>query len=578
MFPDIESDILIAQLYVTLGLIEKGLVADLQKAWPRGGLFLALTLMGAGLVVLLGKWLKSPAGFIRLALSFLFLLLVSALLGYDPKNGVYILAQNLAILWMGLEMMRFALNSLGVERRWTAIVLVMVFLVLGTGAITYVRLSSLYAHRVFERYVTLYRFLGFVAKLASSLGIGVFMVACVPALTMKVPERYRKFWGLTLTVGMGGVLVLLGLWVRERVIFDIWLLLALSLLSVLISVYALFYARSDTLVQSFYPLIYYEPDEYALIRTHLRRIVLFGLAYAYWVTGRQFFRFGTIEAFLKDITLIQTSLYTLNLATFLNALLTFLFLYSCLILSTKYLRVLLGEKYAETLFQNLGLLIVFFLTVLAMNMPWQVLAALTGAFSVGLGIGSSAMVGNYIACLSLLFSNRLRIGDMIELPGEVDRLTGVPGAVLGKVRDIGALMTTVRTFENVDVYIPNSAILNDRVANYSAAESPVALRIMLDEVRELKPKEIKSRLSRAFEGFEEFRVSKGKVRIVGQKEGAFQVEVSFETNLRLIGNPKAFLAEMKERLWMALIDKEEENPEGQEGRDPLEDSKPQKTP
>lgn len=573
MFPEIERDVLIAQLYVTLGLIEKGLVADLQKAWPRGGLFLALTLVGAGLVVLLGKWLKSPAGFIRLALSFLFLLLVSALLGYDTKNGIYILVQYLAILWMGLEMMRFALNSLGVGRRWPTIIFAMLFLILGTGAITYVRLSSLYAHGVFERYVTLYRFLGFVAKLAASLGIGVFMVAGVPALTMKVPERYRKFWGLTLTAGVGGVLILLGLWVRERVIFDIWLLLALSLLSVLISVYALFYARSDTLIQNLYPLVYYEPDEYALIRTHLRRIVLFGLAYAYWAIGRRFFHFRAIEAFLKDITLIQTSLYTLNLATFLNALLTFLFLYSCLILGTKYLRVLLGEKYAETLFQNLGLLIVFFLTVLAMNMPWQVLAALTGAFSVGLGIGSSTMVGNYIACLSLLFSNRLRIGDLIELPGEVGRLMEVPGAVFGKVRDIGALMTTVRTFENVDVYIPNSAILNDKVANYSAAESTVTLRILLEEVRGLKPKEIKSRLAKVFEGFEEFRVSQGEVRIVGQKEEAFQVEVAFETNLRLIGNPRAFLAEMKERLWMALVDKEEEKPESQEDRELLEDLK-----
>src|SRR6185369_16348360 len=74
-----------------------------------------------------------------------------------------------------------------------------------------------------------------------------------------------------------------------------------------------------------------------------------------------------------------------------------------------------------------------------------------------LSLGSSSAVSNVLAGLVLTYMRAFHIGDRVKIADTV-------GDVLEKT----LLVTRVHTIKNVEVVIPNSAILNNQILNYSA--------------------------------------------------------------------------------------------------------------
>ena len=74
-----------------------------------------------------------------------------------------------------------------------------------------------------------------------------------------------------------------------------------------------------------------------------------------------------------------------------------------------------------------------------------------------LSLGSSSAVSNVLAGLVLTYMRAFHIGDRVRI---VD--------TFGDVLERSLLVTRVRTIKNVEVVIPNAAILNNQVVNYSS--------------------------------------------------------------------------------------------------------------
>ena len=72
-------------------------------------------------------------------------------------------------------------------------------------------------------------------------------------------------------------------------------------------------------------------------------------------------------------------------------------------------------------------------------------------------LGSSSAIANIIAGLMLTYRRAFKVGDRVR----VDEITG-------DVTDVRLQVTHVRTLKNEEVTIPNSAILNGVVVNYSS--------------------------------------------------------------------------------------------------------------
>jgi len=79
---------------------------------------------------------------------------------------------------------------------------------------------------------------------------------------------------------------------------------------------------------------------------------------------------------------------------------------------------------------------------------------LASASIVGLAIsfGSQGLVQDVVISLTLIFSDTMDVGDMVEIVGSA--------TVLGRVEEIGLRFTTLRNFFNQTVFIPNRTIAN----------------------------------------------------------------------------------------------------------------------
>ncbi len=95
-------------------------------------------------------------------------------------------------------------------------------------------------------------------------------------------------------------------------------------------------------------------------------------------------------------------------------------------------------------------------------------AAITGGLSVGIGFGLREVLSNFISGTVLLFERTLRPGDIVEVDGE-----------MGTVEKLSVRSTTVRTLDNEEVVIPNSAFFTDSFKSFTGSDDKVRFNVVV---------------------------------------------------------------------------------------------------
>jgi len=88
------------------------------------------------------------------------------------------------------------------------------------------------------------------------------------------------------------------------------------------------------------------------------------------------------------------------------------------------------------------------------------------ALGVGIGFGLQSVVNNFVSGLILLFERPVRVGDNIELGGN-----------WSEIKKIGLRSTTVQTFNQADMIIPNADLVTNQVTNWTLSNRRVRLII-----------------------------------------------------------------------------------------------------
>jgi len=73
--------------------------------------------------------------------------------------------------------------------------------------------------------------------------------------------------------------------------------------------------------------------------------------------------------------------------------------------------------------------------------------------ALAISFGSQGLVQDVVISLTLIFSDTMDVGDMVEI-------TGATTTIIGRVEEIGLRFTTLRNFYNQIVFIPNRTIGN----------------------------------------------------------------------------------------------------------------------
>jgi small-conductance mechanosensitive channel len=112
------------------------------------------------------------------------------------------------------------------------------------------------------------------------------------------------------------------------------------------------------------------------------------------------------------------------------------------------------------------ILIGFLLAISILGFDVTKFTIMLSALGVGIGFGLQGVVNNFVSGLILLFERPVRVGDSIEIDGK-----------WAEIKRIGLRATTVQTFDQADVIVPNADLVTNQVTNWTLSNRRVRLVI-----------------------------------------------------------------------------------------------------
>lgn len=126
-----------------------------------------------------------------------------------------------------------------------------------------------------------------------------------------------------------------------------------------------------------------------------------------------------------------------------------------------------------------------FIVLRILGLDLTTLTIFAGAVGVGIGLGMQTIANNFVSGLLLLIERPLRSGDTVKI-----------GANEGEISRIGIRSLTVKTFDNLEVIIPNSEVINNAFTNWTHNDKVVRTVLMIGASYDADPHQVKVILER----------------------------------------------------------------------------------
>jgi potassium-dependent mechanosensitive channel len=219
----------------------------------------------------------------------------------------------------------------------------------------------------------------------------------------------------------------------------------------------------------------------AMIQRRSCRVLEF-LAFLVWLNALLNF-FGLRDPLVRSIEAALTAnvaIGSFNIT--LGGFLAFLITAWASFLISKFLRFVLEEDvyhhfrlargipYAISTMLHYAILVLgFFLALGALGIDLTKLTILAGAFSVGIGFGLQNVINNFVSGLILLFERPIKVGDVIEVGGNV-----------GEVTRIGIRASVIRTADGSEIIVPNGSLISSQVTNWTLSDRKRAVEVSVN--------------------------------------------------------------------------------------------------
>jgi potassium efflux system protein len=180
------------------------------------------------------------------------------------------------------------------------------------------------------------------------------------------------------------------------------------------------------------------------------------------------------------------------------------------------------------------------LRVLGINLT--TLAVVAGALAVGIGFGLQNIANNLISGILLLIERPMRVGDTITV-----------GPYEGEVTHIGMRATTVKTFDNMEVIIPNAETVSNPFVNWTHHDTIVRTLIHLRVGFNENPHQVQAIIYQVVTRHPAV-VSQPKVEVflLEFAESAMIFEIRYHIDLTIINSRPQVKSEILFQLWDTL--------------------------
>ncbi|MBV9642850.1 MAG: mechanosensitive ion channel, partial [Verrucomicrobia bacterium] len=139
-----------------------------------------------------------------------------------------------------------------------------------------------------------------------------------------------------------------------------------------------------------------------------------------------------------------------------------------------------GIPYAiSTMLHYAILLVGFFVALGALGIDLTKLTILAGAFSVGIGFGLQNVINNFVSGLILLFERPIKVGDVIDVGGNV-----------GEVSRIGIRASVIRTADGSEIIVPNGSLISSQVTNWTLSDRKRAVEVSVNVASGADPQRV----------------------------------------------------------------------------------------
>lgn len=169
----------------------------------------------------------------------------------------------------------------------------------------------------------------------------------------------------------------------------------------------------------------------------------------------------------------------------------------------------------------------------------KALTFIVSAFALGVGLGLRDIANNFVCGFLLLFERPLRVGDIVCING-----------FEGDVIHIGGRAVTIRTFDHMEVMVPNSEIFSKTFTNWTAHDQIVRTVVAIKINRHDNPQWVQSLIEQVLAQHQNVLSDPApEVYLKELSEGLVEFEVRYYINLHQVKSRTAVRSDVLIAIW-----------------------------
>lgn len=200
----------------------------------------------------------------------------------------------------------------------------------------------------------------------------------------------------------------------------------------------------------------------------------------------------------------------------------------------------LGIRNSIAILSQYSLIVLgLFICLRVLGIDFRALTVVAGMLAFGVGLGLRDLANNFVCGFLLLFERPLRVGDTVTL-----------GGYEGEVMHIGGRAVTIRTWDHMEVLVPNAEIFSKSFINWTVKDNIVRSVISLKISRHDKPQDVQRLIHGVLAA--QANILKDPVPEVFLKEmteGLIEFEIRYHINLRQVKSRLGVRSEVLISLW-----------------------------
>lgn len=199
-----------------------------------------------------------------------------------------------------------------------------------------------------------------------------------------------------------------------------------------------------------------------------------------------------------------------------------------------------GVRNSISIFSQYAMIVLgVFICLNVLGIDLKTLTFVATAFSIGVGFGLRDLFNNFACGFLLLIERPLRVGDTVTI-----------GGYEGDVIHIGGRAVTIRSWDHMDVLVPNAEIFSKSFTNWTSKDSVVRSIITLKINRHDNPPAVQALIYEILMNYKDvLHEPVPEVLLKEISESLIEFEVRYFINLRTIKSRVVFRSEVLMTIW-----------------------------